>query len=116
MDSCDLRSELTKTTDEIDEPPPRLSISAAIGVLDFKQCDIRIPGILLKDGPVSRSMLFEDHSLNVGSPRFCRFNRCSYRENRAPNRRLIQVRSDERRVGKECVSTCRSQWSPYNKK
>src|SRR3546814_15308294 len=69
MDSCDLRSELTKTTDEIDEPPPRLSISAAIGVLDFKQCDIRIPGILLKDGPVSRSMLFEDHSLNVGSPR-----------------------------------------------
>src|SRR3546814_1418712 len=60
MDSCDLRSELTKTTDEIDEPPPRLSISAAIGVLDFKQCDIRIPGILLKDGPVSRSMLFEE--------------------------------------------------------
>src|SRR3546814_1728876 len=23
-------------------------------------------------------------------------------------------RSDERRVGKECVSTCRSRWSPYN--
>src|SRR3546814_7076098 len=22
-------------------------------------------------------------------------------------------RSDERRVGKECVSTCRSRWSPY---
>src|SRR3546814_11613338 len=92
MDSCDLRSELTKTTDEIDEPPPRLSISAAIGVLDFKQCDIRIPGILLKDGPVSRSMLFADHSLNVGSPRFCSFNRCSYRENRAPDRRLLTVR------------------------
>src|SRR3546814_18000173 len=26
------------------------------------------------------------------------------------------VRSEERRVGKECVSTCRSRWSPYNKK
>src|SRR3546814_5838730 len=25
-----------------------------------------------------------------------------------------QVRSEERRVGKECVSTCRSRWSPYN--
>src|SRR3546814_18060997 len=25
-------------------------------------------------------------------------------------------RSEERRVGKECVSTCRSRWSPYNKK
>src|SRR3546814_12950345 len=23
-------------------------------------------------------------------------------------------RSDERRVGKECVSTCRSRWAPYN--
>src|SRR3546814_17518556 len=22
--------------------------------------------------------------------------------------------SEERRVGKECVSTCRSRWSPYN--
>src|SRR3546814_11777074 len=26
------------------------------------------------------------------------------------------IRSDERRVGKECVSTCRSRWSPYHKK
>src|SRR3546814_16320518 len=26
----------------------------------------------------------------------------------------IVQRSDERRVGKECVSTCRSRWSPYN--
>src|SRR3546814_14061993 len=23
------------------------------------------------------------------------------------------MRSEERRVGKECVSTCRSRWSPY---
>src|SRR3546814_16982184 len=26
------------------------------------------------------------------------------------------VRSEERRVGKECVSTCRSRWSPYHTK
>src|SRR3546814_13657407 len=25
-----------------------------------------------------------------------------------------EVRSEERRVGKECVSTCRSRWSPYH--
>src|SRR3546814_1382341 len=25
-----------------------------------------------------------------------------------------QSRSEERRVGKECVSTCRSRWSPYH--
>src|SRR3546814_3335372 len=24
-----------------------------------------------------------------------------------------EARSEERRVGKECVSTCRSRWSPY---
>src|SRR3546814_19404312 len=26
------------------------------------------------------------------------------------------IRSEERRVGKECVSTCRSRWSPYHQK
>src|SRR3546814_1200444 len=26
----------------------------------------------------------------------------------------LQNRSEERRVGKECVSTCRSRWSPYH--
>src|SRR3546814_5787944 len=26
----------------------------------------------------------------------------------------VKTRSEERRVGKECVSTCRSRWSPYH--
>ena len=26
----------------------------------------------------------------------------------------LEPRSEERRVGKECVSTCRSRWSPYH--
>src|SRR3546814_16945271 len=26
----------------------------------------------------------------------------------------LKARSEERRVGKECVSTCRSRWSPYH--
>src|SRR3546814_11581717 len=26
----------------------------------------------------------------------------------------LNARSEERRVGKECVSTCRSRWSPYH--
>src|SRR3546814_11547621 len=26
---------------------------------------------------------------------------------------IVAQRSEERRVGKECVSTCRSRWSPY---
>src|SRR3546814_5706894 len=29
-------------------------------------------------------------------------------------RRFWRRRSEERRVGKECVSTCRSRWSPYH--
>src|SRR3546814_20875128 len=37
---------------------------------------------------------------------------------RAPGRGAAtpSVRSEERRVGKECVSTCRSRWSPYHYK
>src|SRR3546814_14999765 len=33
-----------------------------------------------------------------------------------PQRELRVARSEERRVGKECVSTCRSRWSPYHSK
>src|SRR3546814_7359176 len=28
--------------------------------------------------------------------------------------RIVVERSEERRVGKECVSTCRSRWAPYH--
>src|SRR3546814_14150046 len=30
--------------------------------------------------------------------------------------RYVFLRSEERRVGQECVSTCRSRWSPYHYK
>src|SRR3546814_4101129 len=30
-----------------------------------------------------------------------------------PRAVALRARSEERRVGKECVSTCRSRWSPY---
>src|SRR3546814_17688517 len=32
---------------------------------------------------------------------------------RTPRARQVEIRSEERRVGKECVSTCRSRWEPY---
>src|SRR3546814_10064577 len=42
-------------------------------------------------------------------------NCCSGSEARSsPPYSLQQQRSEERRVGKECVSTCRSRWSPYH--
>src|SRR3546814_4419377 len=33
-----------------------------------------------------------------------------------PPMTTAKPRSEERRVGKECVSTCRSRWSPYHSK
>src|SRR3546814_7373158 len=35
-------------------------------------------------------------------------------ETRLTDKSAPVVRSEERRVGKECVSTCRSRWSPYH--
>src|SRR3546814_5824722 len=47
-----------------------------------------------------------------------RFLSGSPRDGRGPTRHDAQAhapaRSEERRVGKECVSTCRSRWSPYH--
>src|SRR3546814_12493274 len=36
---------------------------------------------------------------------------CDYSSRVKP---IFSVRSEERRVGKECVRTCRSRWSPYH--
>src|SRR3546814_9986233 len=35
-------------------------------------------------------------------------------EKRQVRHKVLVVRSEERSVGKECVSTCRSRWSPYH--
>src|SRR3546814_12039237 len=51
----------------------------------------RADNVLLEEG--------ELQSVHVDEPRF-----------------VGDVRSAERRVGKECVSTCRTRWSPYHKK
>src|SRR3546814_11847197 len=42
-------------------------------------------------------------------------DRCGQNTHRHAHR-LRASRSEERRVGKECVSTCRSRWSPYHYK
>src|SRR3546814_8958107 len=46
------------------------------------------------------------HTVSTGRGR----NRTIGRRPRGPR----SGRSEERRVGKECVSTCRSRWSPYH--
>src|SRR3546814_14443922 len=75
-------------------------------------------GVRLKDGPTLPAQVerLEAPALWPRDPpaRFRksvpdRWLRLTIREGR--NRR-----SEERRVGKECVSTCRSRWSPYHQK
>src|SRR3546814_9593320 len=50
--------------------------------------------------PDSGSILVDDVPINELSLRSLRSH--------------LSLRSEERRVGKECVSTCRSRWSPYH--
>src|SRR3546814_18890402 len=38
----------------------------------------------------------------------------SYIAGLVPQKQLLPDRSEERRVGKECVRTCRSRWSTYH--
>src|SRR3546814_1899490 len=52
---------------------------------------------------------WEPASVSVKRQILCCFVECVTWRNTS-----IQYRSEERRVGKECVSTCRSRWSPYH--
>src|SRR3546814_20298754 len=66
--------------------------------------------------------LFRSSSSHERDDRACQHRLCckDWRQSEvgcrsAPIRRLLRNgRSEERRVGKECVSTCRSRWSPYH--
>src|SRR3546814_17609026 len=53
-----------------------------------------------------------------GAARSCRrrHRRCRRRGRRGGSSRCGRWRSEERRVGKGCVSTCRSRWWPYRYK
>src|SRR3546814_12940422 len=44
---------------------------------------------------------------------FDQFRQLELERNRHQAAVRLKIRSEERRVGKECVSTCRSRWSPY---
>src|SRR3546814_19982023 len=83
---------------------------------DLQQCAAVLFWIALRDPPGWRQGL-PSGSSQESSKEYTRGK--SYQELpvRQPhghhrNRR----RSEERRVGKECVSTCRSRWSPYHSK
>src|SRR3546814_17180592 len=63
------------------------------------------------------TFLLESGSDRIGALDFQRSPRV-YEPRSTAGASLEELRSEERRVGKECVSTCRSRWSPdhYKKK
>src|SRR3546814_21031670 len=57
------------------------------------------------------------HRMDAGRRGFARRRFCRLAGWRSfPGLSVQMRRSEERRVGKECVSTCRSRWSPYHYK
>src|SRR3546814_10203741 len=55
-----------------------------------------------------------DFALGMNDPRFDSYHERRYTHLIKLAMVLCELRSEERRVGKECVSTCRSRWSPYH--
>src|SRR3546814_7959047 len=76
----------------LDATPPRQSIAEPSPKPDEKEC--KTPGFSILG---CQSQTLGEAVSVTGSPF-----------------KLHYSRSEERRVGKECVSTCRSRWSPYN--
>src|SRR3546814_15058671 len=54
-----------------------------------------------------QTIAFLDKWIPAGKSPMCGNSICQ-------DRRFLARRSEERRVGQECVSTCRSRWSPYH--
>src|SRR3546814_17088029 len=76
----------------------------------WSRCQSLIPGGLSLIQPV----------IDLGSypavRAYAQFDRCGKAPLLDQACHLLAGRSEERRVGKECVSTCRSGWSPYHDK
>src|SRR3546814_20626264 len=70
--------------------------------------------VLQCPGSARTPLLLRPHRPQRWETRPCRRHRLDRRHGRHAN--ASAIRSEERRVGKECVSTCRSRWSPYHYK
>src|SRR3546814_14074325 len=73
----------------------------AVGLDDLNRLGLR--ALLAFSGYVGNTLVFFER-LEAGAGDVCMVH----------EQVLATSRSEERRVGKECVSTCRSRWSPYH--
>src|SRR3546814_15785286 len=60
------------------------------------------------------AIYFESGVADIPGTTLAELGRILQRMKHRRNVRLHFVRSEERRVGEECVSTCRSRWSTYH--
>src|SRR3546814_8204833 len=75
---------------------------------DLRETSLFRPSIQREWEACTRMTAAPRHISELGTAAFL-LPRSISRRGRKPSRR-----SEERRVGKECVSTCRSRWSPYH--
>ena len=80
-----------------------------------------IASVLAQTRPVDEIIIVDDASTDGGLEQIKAFQdpRIRVLRRRDPRQRGLPAtrnlgRSEERRVGKECVTTCRSRWSPYH--
>src|SRR3546814_19310547 len=71
-------------------------------------------GALIGAKPTERRVLLEEAAGITGLHSRRHEAELRLRAAEANLERLDDVRSEERRVGKECVSTCRSRWATYH--
>src|SRR3546814_15244823 len=101
--------------------PRAIRIVERCAELRLPGCPIIFPGVRGKQ-PMS-DMTMSKLLKEMGQPYTAHGFRSSFRdwvseETNHPSdvaeAALAHIRSEERRVGKGCVSTCRSRWSPYH--
>src|SRR3546814_13271141 len=79
----------------------------AITTARLMSCERLIPSLLSVNSPHSPGRVLPTFSFTSPLPTSLRLQSTKWRF-------FSLRRSEERRVGKECVSTCRSRWAPYN--
>src|SRR3546814_15850122 len=82
-------------------------------------------GISLRTAPLNHPNGATGYRVDYGGKSICYITDTEHMPGQ-PDRNILELiagadiviydstRSEERRVGKECVSTCRSRWSPYH--
>src|SRR3546814_13091714 len=97
QDACTLLEALAQMREETEQ-----RLDAVDSLLDWQQAGD------LPDPPLDEAQVL--HLFRIAREAVTN----ALRHGRARHIRVRVLRSEERRVGKECVSTCKSRWPPYH--